>query len=189
MQAAGLITNVNDEDLTTLAGRVKWARKKRELSQAALAKAAGVSQGTIGNVESGERKKPRELVSIARALRVFPAWLDTARGDWDASAAPESIFDALTEDEKELLENFRSLMDEDRDELRAEIEHRAEKIRTHMEKVLSRVGIPPRAPRTAAARARQSATRTTSVDVVQQQRLPLGPGGGGSYVLERTKKH
>lgn len=61
----------------TLADRVRQTREDLGLSQEQLAYKAGVSQGTIGNIESGLRKKPRELVKIATALEVRPEWLDT----------------------------------------------------------------------------------------------------------------
>lgn len=47
------------------------------MTQPALAERAGVSQGTIGNIESGLRKRPRNLLTIAAALGVSPQWLET----------------------------------------------------------------------------------------------------------------
>lgn len=70
MQVAGLITSVK-----TIAERAKWARERLGLTQEQVAELAGVSQGTIGNLESGARKAPRELLAIAKALRVRAEWL------------------------------------------------------------------------------------------------------------------
>lgn len=70
MQSAGQITSVK-----TIADRLKEERSTRGWSQLDLAKAAAVSQGTIGNIESGARKQPRELLKIAAALEVRPEWL------------------------------------------------------------------------------------------------------------------
>lgn len=70
MQPSGPITVME-----TIAERLKRAREVKEWSQEQLAKAAGVSQGTIGNVESGLRKNPRELLAIAHSLGVTPEWL------------------------------------------------------------------------------------------------------------------
>lgn len=78
MQHHGLIT-----DVKTLAERLRWAREQRGLTQAALAKKAGVAQGTIGNAESGVRKRPRELLQLAAALGASPVWLESGRGEWD----------------------------------------------------------------------------------------------------------
>lgn len=58
---------------------MREARERAGLSQPALAERAGVSQGTIGNVESGLRKRPRELLAIAAALGVSPQWLETGK--------------------------------------------------------------------------------------------------------------
>jgi transcriptional regulator with XRE-family HTH domain len=88
-QADGRITSVK-----TLADRVTAARVELNLSQAALATKAKVSPGTIGNIEAGSRKNPRELLAIARALKVEPEWLKSGKGpryagsDRSESAAP-----------------------------------------------------------------------------------------------------
>lgn len=71
----------------TIGERMAWARERRDLTQDALAVLAGTSQGTIGNAESGARKKPRELLKIAEALRVSPKWLERGEGPWEVSKA------------------------------------------------------------------------------------------------------
>jgi len=65
----------------TIAERTKIARERIGLKQDELAKKAGVSQGTIANIESGFRKRPREIVSIAKALGVDPLWLESGSAD------------------------------------------------------------------------------------------------------------
>lgn len=65
--------------MKTLADRIKATRQKLGWSQAHLAAEAGISQSTIGNIESGFRQRPRELVSIAQALGVSPEWLETGK--------------------------------------------------------------------------------------------------------------
>lgn len=84
MQGVGLITFVK-----TIGERIKWARVNRELTQRELAKKAGVSTSTIGNLEAGIRDKPRELVAIAMALKASIQWVNSGKGDWDDSEKQE----------------------------------------------------------------------------------------------------
>ncbi|CAN7200873.1 helix-turn-helix domain-containing protein [Acidovorax sp. LjRoot118] len=69
-QASDKLTDVNE-----LSDRLKSAREALNLSQTELATRAKVSAGTIGNIEAGTRKNPRDLLSIASALCVRPEWL------------------------------------------------------------------------------------------------------------------
>lgn len=100
MQAAGLITFVTSppRDLDSIGARIAWARDQRGMTQAMLAKAAGVSQGTIGNAESGTRGRPRSLLAIAHALQASIDWLENNRGNWaerhsnvEFAGTPESV--------------------------------------------------------------------------------------------------
>lgn len=52
----------------------------RRLSQAALARRCGLSQGAIASYESGTRKNPAKLLAIATALEVNPWWLSAGQG-------------------------------------------------------------------------------------------------------------
>lgn len=70
LQARGAITGVS-----SIADRMKEARERLAISQAELAKRSGVKPGTIGNIEAGSRRNPRELLAIADALGVDPKWL------------------------------------------------------------------------------------------------------------------
>lgn len=63
----------------TIAARLLETRKKAGLTQLHLAQKANVSQGTIGNIESGVRTNPRELLAIAAALDVQPEWLKSGK--------------------------------------------------------------------------------------------------------------
>lgn len=62
-----------------ISDRLRQARLAKELSQEELAKLAGVTQGTIANIENGHRKQPRGLLSIARALGIDPTYLLTGQ--------------------------------------------------------------------------------------------------------------
>lgn len=118
---------------------MRWARDKRKLTQPQLASLAHVSQGTIGNIESGARKRPRDLVGIARALNVSPDWLDTGRGDWQpGKVAPGAALEALTEDERAVLEDFRILTDSDKERFAREIAARAKELREYLDQVLAK---------------------------------------------------
>lgn len=66
--------------METIAERLKVRREELALSQIDLAQRAGVSPGTIGNIESGTRKNPRELLAIARVLGVHAQWLKDGKG-------------------------------------------------------------------------------------------------------------
>ena len=63
-------------DLDTLAGRFAFARTRLGLTQAQVAKLAGVGQSAIGNIESGDRKQPRKVSAFAKALAVPIEWLE-----------------------------------------------------------------------------------------------------------------
>jgi transcriptional regulator with XRE-family HTH domain len=61
--------------MKNLAERLIQARTHREMSQQELANRAGVSQGTIGNLEAGLRLTSRSISLIAKALDVEVLWL------------------------------------------------------------------------------------------------------------------
>ena len=69
------ITNVK-----TLKDRLIFARELRKLTQAELAKKSKCAQSAIGNVESGTRETLRNIVLVARALRVSVDWLYDGKG-------------------------------------------------------------------------------------------------------------
>ena len=73
-----MLTNVK-----TLAQRVLQLRAEKGWTQGQLAAAAGVSQGSIGNIENGTRLDPRAttLTGIAQALGVDAHWLSSAEGE------------------------------------------------------------------------------------------------------------
>lgn len=92
MQAHEQITLVNN-----FAERLKRLREAANLTQGELAARAGVSQGTIGNLETGMRKHPRALVAIARALGVTAAYLETGREEAREPDAPWKAAGPLTQ--------------------------------------------------------------------------------------------
>jgi phage repressor protein C with HTH and peptisase S24 domain len=72
--------------MRTLAERLTWARERKALTQEGLGKLSGVSQSTIGNLESGIRQSARKIVDIAKALDVDPIWLANGEGEATPSA-------------------------------------------------------------------------------------------------------
>jgi SOS-response transcriptional repressor LexA len=64
-----------------LGERIKAARKEAKLTQAALAKAAGLNQATISQLESDVMSSSTALPAIAKALNVNSYWLLTGLGD------------------------------------------------------------------------------------------------------------
>lgn len=64
----------------TIGTRMKETRAKKGLSQTALARLAGVSQGLIGQIESGINQGSKHITKIAQALDVSPDWLVSGNG-------------------------------------------------------------------------------------------------------------
>lgn len=61
--------------MPNIANRLKATRLEKDLTQDELAKKSGVSQGTIGNIESGARRAYGSLPRIAEALGIRNNWL------------------------------------------------------------------------------------------------------------------
>lgn len=68
---------------TNLAERLKLAMEARNMSQASLAEAAGISQPSVWKITSGRTQSSKKLVEIANALRVRPEWLLNGSGNMD----------------------------------------------------------------------------------------------------------
>ena len=67
--------------MKTISERLRYARELKGWKQAQLAVAADVSQGTIGNIESGARQSRGSLPKIAKALGVSHDWLAEGEGE------------------------------------------------------------------------------------------------------------
>ena len=61
--------------MTSFPERLKQARNNQNLSQAKLAKMVGVSQAAIAALENGLNKSTKNLLDIAKVLKVSPEWL------------------------------------------------------------------------------------------------------------------
>lgn len=66
--------------VSKFADRLRQARLLRGYTQAALARACGLSQGAIANYETKSRKTAKDIFKLADALRVNPIWLGQGVG-------------------------------------------------------------------------------------------------------------
>lgn len=89
------------EGVTSIASRLSKTRNEKKLSQQALAALSGVSQGTIGNIESGTRQALGSLPQIAEALGVRLKWLRD--GELPKHALPEWPFPLVDRERYESL--------------------------------------------------------------------------------------
>lgn len=71
---------------TTLAERLREARKAASMTQKTLGDAVGVSQAAIQKIETGRAAQTTKLLDIAKALRVRPEWLSSGTGAMRADA-------------------------------------------------------------------------------------------------------
>lgn len=81
--------------MDSLPSRLLHARTARDLSQPALAKLAGVSQSTVGNIEAGIRGGASSLALLANALQVRYLWLRDGDGPMDLPATEWPFSDEL----------------------------------------------------------------------------------------------
>lgn len=88
--------------MDTLASRLLRARTLRDLSQPSLAKLAGVSQGTVGNIEAGIRGGASSLALIANALQVRYLWLRDGDGQMELPSTQWPFSDELWQVVKDL---------------------------------------------------------------------------------------
>lgn len=75
-----------DDMKTTLAERLKLARKERGLSQKALGELVGVSQAAIQKIETEKAQSTNKILELAQALNVTPEWLNFGDGPMQKGA-------------------------------------------------------------------------------------------------------
>ena len=103
------------------------------MSQAALARACGLSQSAIANYENGSRKSAKDIFKLAEALDVNPIWLALGSGPlealpretstkhrvtdavpahrlarWPFSDTPPEVYWSLPDDERAVVESTLS---------------------------------------------------------------------------------
>ncbi|WP_392421355.1 helix-turn-helix domain-containing protein [Edwardsiella piscicida] len=59
----------------TLSQRMKLRRAELGLTQAEVAAKSGITQQSYQQIESGETKRPRNLLEIAEVLKCAASWL------------------------------------------------------------------------------------------------------------------
>jgi len=79
------------------AERLRHIRAQRGMSQAALARACGLSQSAIANYENGSRKSAKDVFRLAEALNVNPMWLALGEGPVEALSSVKSPVYRLTD--------------------------------------------------------------------------------------------
>ena len=104
----------SDMELSSLGLRLRYARKDlRKMSQVSLAKAAGIKQPSLSELESGETKEISgpTLISLSSALRVRPEWLVTGKEPIEPGVlvAPGLEFNVL---EAQAVKNLRAALPE-----------------------------------------------------------------------------
>lgn len=100
----------HDSLMDTFANRVRAARKEAKLNQKQLAAKAGLSQTTISDIERGRNEGSRDVVALAKALKVSAEWLiggvgKSPLGDADSQIVTEfeTVYKSLTDDGKKWL--------------------------------------------------------------------------------------
>lgn len=75
-----LLEKTNKVPPMSTSQRIRQLRDQRGLSQLSLALKAGVTQGTISQLENNPSQGSKYLAAIARALDVSVDWLETGKG-------------------------------------------------------------------------------------------------------------
>lgn len=104
-----------------------------------VAEAAGVNGQTLYQIATGVTLPSGNPRGVGPALRkklskAFPLWM----GDVQVSEIGD-VFQVMTAEESDLLYNFRSLTDQDRERYSREIGARAAELRAHLEKHIDKM--------------------------------------------------
>lgn len=99
-----------------LGGRVRLARKRRELTQEKLVELTGgvVSQARLSALEKRDSKRSGALYALARALEVNPQWLQDGKEPSGLEKPGASVRDRLLE---QLIDLYGQLNEQRRHEL------------------------------------------------------------------------
>ena len=75
----------------SLGGRIRQARKRRQMTQTQLAAKAGIGQSALSSLETDDSRAPHAgtLLRLAAALEVDPYWLQTGSGSSEPPRVPD----------------------------------------------------------------------------------------------------
>ena len=100
----------NNRYMTTFGARVRERRLELGMKQPELAKAAGIKQPTVSNIEGDRNKGSSHVAQLAVALKCSAHWLATGKGGKEPGAAPTR--EQLTARQEILLYLFSGLVPE-----------------------------------------------------------------------------
>ena len=122
----------------TLGQRILQRRKEIKMTQRELRKAAGVSYATISLWESDNTEPTgKNLHALSRALQCTPTWIlfgDSDQTPGDPLALIEQ--DKLSDDERELVDLYRSLPESEQSAQLETLRARVENFNTLFEELL-----------------------------------------------------
>lgn len=75
-----VLNKSSSRGVNTFAQRLLYARQLRGYTQSKLAALCGISQSTIASYETGTRLHARNLLNLAKTLKVNPSWLEQGLG-------------------------------------------------------------------------------------------------------------
>lgn len=130
---------------------------------ARLAEAIGKDATYVNRLFYPLGKKGRKGIGL-EVMRACSAKFNLPAGFWEgadtaAEAKKGDVYENPTADEMELLDNFRHMLDHDREELAQEIAKRAARAKADIDAYIKRFGLTPR-PASASAKAAAEKART-----------------------------
>ncbi|EPO5348313.1 MULTISPECIES: helix-turn-helix domain-containing protein [Klebsiella] len=122
----------------TLGQRILQRRKEIKMTQRELGKAAGVSYATISLWESDNTEPTgKNLHALSRALQCTPTWILFGDSDQTPGDPLELIEqDKLSDDERELVDLYRSLPESEQSAQLETLRARVENFNTLFEELL-----------------------------------------------------
>jgi transcriptional regulator with XRE-family HTH domain len=157
--------------MSTLSDRIKEAMGKR--TPAEFARAVKVTPASVTFWLDGSTKslKADKAAQIEQATGYRALWIVTGKGPKRVTSDPVSVFEALTEDERRMLDNLRDIaVDEEQyQELMDLISSKAAKLRAMREKWLAQAQISS-SPARHAADAKKTEIARAALDVTERLR-------------------